>query len=311
MKRITFVFLLFGMSLTVIRSQTNLLHNGDFESTEYEYISMAPGEPPYENNIQCPNIIPGWDIKNPTVAYNQNNVGLNIWCVRGTIETYDEPEDDNYQYLRMQRYEWDGWYDNEADREMGLTQTFNVKSATDYTLTFNYRISKRAGTANNFLPQAFFKVKENNSTTPSTIFLDNNKNETWVPITYRITTGATTTKLSVQVGVPSAPGGEHEGSLAWDSSLNYWADFDNVALVEKNENAIKDIQTGTPITAYNNGLDLYLSGLNQEKVNIYNLTGQLLCSSLIISGKVRLTMPAKGVYVVKNGTQAPLKVIVK
>lgn len=273
----------------------NLLLNGDFENKDF-------GTFGYDNGsiVGCPDLVAGWDSVAPFKAGDFNNEGLYMYNVRATMRLDTVP---NSQYIRIARYEWDGNTDG------GLTQTVNVLPNTTYTLTFLYRLS--INSVNNTLVPAWCKIQEDNNTpSKSSLYNTNydNKDYKWYPKTKTYKTSATASQIRIMLGVT---GGK---IYSWGGNLDMWADFDNVSLVAAAPSAISELAANrSQIKAYTVGSELILSDLDAgEEVSIYNVLGKLVTTLNSSSESVKLTLPYKGVYIVRNGLhRVPLKLIIK
>ena len=134
-------------SMTAVFAQQkegNLLKNGDFEAgyTAFNH-----------SDIMCPEVIEGWDLKrdvdgldNAIVSGTFNNAGQDEWNTFAFIKDIEDADmsgeggdlitDDNYQYLRFQRYFWNGWFDSD-----GIQQTVSVVPGETYSLSCIYRVN--------------------------------------------------------------------------------------------------------------------------------------------------------------------------
>ncbi len=291
MKKITLIVMLLFVSMISLQAQENLIVNGDFENNDFAIFK-------YESVDTCVVLLAGWDSIAPLRAGDFNNVGLNMYNVRGVMGYYNPVENGNYHYFRLQRYEWEGWADG------GIQQTVDVAPSTTYTLSFLYRLSSHA--ENNTLVPAWYSIQED-SNDPVQKALYNNMDDNWYPKTKTFTTSATAKQVKVMLGVT---GGK---IYSWGGNINLYADFDNVSLVSGTVSSIKDLAAaGNQIKAYVHGSELNLSGLDvDEVVSIYNVIGKLVTSFNPSSESATVTLPNKGVYIVKNGLQRTLKVIIE
>ncbi|MFV0469533.1 MAG: T9SS type A sorting domain-containing protein [Dysgonomonas sp.] len=298
-------------------AQTNLIQQGDFEEPSIETFV-------YENHT-CPVYVPGWDFKEDRNLDNLdpsdfNNNYLNKWSVRAEMLYEEAPEDNNYQHIRLQRYEWQqaaGWID-----WFGLDQTVTIKPGTDYTLTFNYRINPGQDTttgsgfneADGFatidVPAAVVLIIPDmpDSIIPLTARAhanwdktDINKNWDTMNLVYK--TPNNVDKMTVRLAVKSGQ------VYSWGGNINMWMDIDNVSLVEGSGSSISVAEAqNVKISSY--ASTIYVKELvGNNTVSVYSTSGQLIKSITTSNSSLEIPILQKGIYIVKVGTKSA-KVII-
>jgi len=280
MKKLALLCTLFLVGfLFTTEAQVNLLLNGDFEDTNYNTFT-------YESITNCPDQIPGWDMEDSIVAGDYNNVGLDKYNIRAVIGLNDSIE--NKQYLRIQRYEWDGWGDG------GLQQTVSILPSRIYKLSFLYKLSSNS--VNSTIVPAWFRIQEDDNAAV-TKKLYNNLDEKWTTKSYTFTSSDSATSLLIYLGITG-------GKLySWGGNIDFWAEFDNVELIETGVNALTTINDEEePVSGYVNNNILFLQGLEQGPVEIYSIIGKRVRYFNACSDKAQLPFTEKGLFIVRNGT---------
>lgn len=316
-KRFTFLFSALFAFICTTTSQQNLIQQGDFEEPGIETFV-------YEGHT-CPIYLPGWDFKEDRNIDNLalddfNNNYINKWSVRAEMLYEEAPEDDNYQHLRLQRYEWQsaaGWIE-----WFGIDQTVNIKPETTYTLTFDYRINPAQDTTevSNFKEADGFATIE---VPAAVVFIipdmedsvvvlesrtfnnwdkeDLNKNWDTKKILYK--TPANVDKMTVRLAVKSGQ------VYDWGGNINMWMDIDNVSLVEGNNSSIESTSVSNKFTARSYESGILVNGLSGEnQVSVFNLSGQLVKSVSASEPSLYIPFNQKGIFLVKVGSNS-VKVI--
>lgn len=310
MKKLTLLTMLSFWGFISLTAQnegkTNLLANPGFEDTSYKLFK-------YESVGNCPDYVAGWNSSHEREdagfrTGDYNNEGLNKYNVRGQIGFYsadsDTAKNGNKQFIRVARYEWtkpDEWYG-----DGGMQQTIDVLPSHTYSLTFLYRLS--AHTENGTIVPAWVGFQEEGGAMNKKK-LYNNLEETWTEKSFTFTTSATAKKATVHLGVT---GGY---IYSWGGNINLWADFDDVFVADEGEStSISALlkAAGEQMQASVNGLEVCLSGLETgTDVYVYNVVGGLVTSFRASAEEETVYLPAKGIYIIRNGEQKKaLKVVV-
>lgn len=298
-------------------SQVNLINEGGFEESSIPTFS-------YENHT-CPVYLPGWDLMEGKNLDNLNfedfnNENLNRWAVRAEMLYEEEPDDNNYQHVRIQRYEWmkdAGWI-----HYFGPQQTVNIEGGQPYTLKFDYRVNPTQDTTN----MSGFQEADGFATdsVPAAVVIkiegfpdsiiplkarahanwnkeDINKN--WDKKTLVYTTPNNVEKMTICLAVKSGK------IYDWGGNINMWMDIDNVELYKGASQSItEDKTTNLNIYAQNNSINI--AGLDgSNTLYIYNVSGVLIKSLQTSDEKVEIPVN-KGLYIVKVGTNSS-KVIIR
>lgn len=310
--KITNLFVTLLMSYGVSFAQDNLIQGGDFEDPSIQTFS-------YENHT-CPTYVPGWDFapgKNidnldPTTL---NNANVNQWNVRLEMLYEEAPEDNNYQHIRVQRYEWNGWWDNE-----GLTQTVKIEPQQTYTLSFDCRINPGATTDAGFTEADGFATEETPTfliyrikDIPDSIVTlkamditqwdKANINNNWERKVFTYQTPNNVDSLTILLAIR---GGK---VFSWGGNINMWMDIDNVSFVKGAPNALKNTESSDIKVAVNKNLISLRDLTGQNNISIFTVSGQLIKSIQTTSETVNIPVLSKGVYIVHVGTKS-IKVIV-
>ncbi|MDD4636325.1 MAG: hypothetical protein PHV66_01775 [Bacteroidales bacterium] len=300
MKRATLISALVfaGIPSLMAQEKINLIVNGDFEDSNYSVFS-------YDNEsvTNCPNTIAGWDLIDDSTRFEDyNNVGLNKYNVRATMGKYDPADNDNYQYIRVQRYEWSKSSDGPGDGY--IQQTVDVAPSTTYTFSFLYRLSSHS--ENSTIVPAWFSIQEDENTPIRKKFY-NELNENWYSKEQAFTTSDTAKQVRVRLGVTGG------FIYSWGGNIDLWADFDNVNLFANTTTSIEESVSQVQIKADVNDFRVNLSGLAEgENVVVYDITGKKISSFTSQSESATITLPYKGLFIVRNGLQrAPLKLVIK
>lgn len=288
MKKSTLLSILLVWTILPLAAQQNLLTNGDFEATVKTFS--------YETVFGCPVLVPGWD----TVAVKNeffNNVGLDRYNIRATMGTFLPAATGGSQYLRIQRYEWDGWSDG------GIQQTIPVEPSATYTLSFLYRLSIVTGSTTTPLVPAWYRVYQDSTVSLLSKALynyniDNIKDSAnWFTITKNFTTSATAKNIRVNLGVTG-------GKLySWGGSIGFYGDFDNVKLVKVGSVGFQQLSEKGTIMSFVDQDKVYLSGLSPGEVAVFDLTGKKISSVIVNRTSVEMILPGKGFYIIQNGNR--------
>lgn len=299
-------------------SAQNLVNGGDFEDPSIETFT-------YEGHT-CPVYLPGWDLKSGTTIDNLNyddfnNENLNKWSVRGEMLYEESPEDDNYQHLRIQRYEWmqdAGWIDY-----FGIQQTIAVEAGKTYTLKFDYRVNppqdtttnsgfqEADGFATDTVPAFFiFRIAEFPDSIIPLVAREHQNwdktdiNNNWDKFEMEYTVPNNVESLTLFFAVKSGK------IYDWGGNINMWMDIDNVSFGDRSNSSVHE-PNAPNIKTYSNKGNIIVTGLETDNViNIYNVSGQLLNSVHTSDKTVEIPMSLKGFYILKIGNQTA-KVLVK
>lgn len=285
MKKSALLFILLIWTVLPLAAQQNLLFNGDFEATVKTFS--------YETVYGCPVQVPGWD----TVAVKNeffNNVGLDRYNIRATMGTFLPATTGGSQYLRIQRYEWDGWSDG------GIQQTIPIEPSTTYTLSFLYRLSIITGSTTTPLVPAWYRVYQDSTITVLSKALYNynidivKDSANWFTITKNFTTSASAKNIRVNLGITG-------GKLySWGGSIGFYGDFDNVKLVKVGSVGLMQMPERENIKSYIDGDKVYLSGLSMGEVAVFDLSGRKISSVIVNRTSMEMILPGKGFYIIRN-----------
>lgn len=311
---------LFSGCFALSAQEENLLEEGDFESIDINFFS-------YENSLQCPIYIPGWDLQSGIEVPDglkqddYNNYGLEKWNIRAEINYVVDPTEDNYQYLRLQRYEWNGWWDGSA----GIRQTVAVVPNTTYKLSFMARVNPgqvKDGEGNpvsglgeedgfgtedleafcRFIAEDHEDVVNDIKGMSAGQWDKENPDGNWKEYSFEYTAPEDVTSLAVSFGMY---GGK---VFEWGGNIHMYMDIDNVKLVG-NSSSISTLAASQLKVVTDQG-NIRISGI--EGVNeaaVYNVAGQLMKNVSVDGGKAEFEMPA-GLYLIGVGRET-LKVTVK
>ena len=315
-------FLLLGAAVAMLGgtavAQDNLLENGDFEA---ETITMDSWD---DGVTYVAEYIPGWDRKtnaDGTVADyvegDVNNAGMDRWNAVGLImpitdADVDETNDPDYlmpmeswQYFRMRRYNWNGWFDSN-----GLQQTVEVTPGETYTLSGIYRVPSTGGTRDKQPAQRYARVYEGSTSgvllaeLKITPLEDGSEGESqpWTAFSLSGLKTDSETALVVCVGLNGA-GGEGDGLPA---NEDVRVDFDELVLAAGSGSGVEDAVADN-MQIFTNGDLLQVSGAQAgTPVRIYDITGKLVYQT--VAGAETLTIDlgayGKGVYVANVGGQS-------
>ncbi len=299
MKKVTLLFICIFVVLTAKISAQNLIGNGDFEATDYEVFT-------YESH-SCPSLISGWDEKDQYYSNDFSNVGLDMYNVRAQLlphEAVADPiKEGNITYLRLQRYEWNGWSD------CGLRQTVkNVVPGKTYKFSCLCRMtsdSKGVPAWIDFYENGIDGTKIKRVDLAATYPADEN----WYQVdeTIGLTDAATT--LTVYLGVT---GGKYYAGSNVNNS-NMWVDFDNVSLVDAASVGINAPRLSS-IQVLNGDKEITIEGTqNGDNIRIFNVFG--VCVEALNATSTGLTIPTtkyeKGLYVVSINNIIKKKIAIK
>ncbi len=313
-------FLLVGVAVVAMAcpafadDATNLVQNGNFEEEvtlfEHDYTTNAV------------EMIPGWNRKKNTdgtdAAYSAedfNNDGFDKWNAYGAIIQITDDDldpakggdlitDDNMQYFRMQRYQWNGWFDSN-----GLKQTVDVTPGKEYSLECLYRVNKGGtrGTdeASKDTPLRYIRVYEtaDGFNLGALVFEESIAHETTGWIAYK-TSGIKTdseTQLIICIGLNGA-GGEGDGKSA---NENVWIDFDDVKFYE-GLGGVNDLAADSNVAVHRmNGSILVVGAKAGELVEVFDLSGKKVAEGVTTGNDTYVGGNyAKGLYLVKVGNVA-------
>ncbi|MBP8777272.1 MAG: T9SS type A sorting domain-containing protein [Bacteroidaceae bacterium] len=308
MKKIAFIALALVTTsfLSAQESTKNLVSNGDFENTDYTLFSYDNG-----SVTNCPNVVSGWDLneasKTELVTGDFNNVGLYMYTVRAEIQKENLATDGGNQCLRIQRYEW---YSQTDAPDGGIQQTINVLPSAKYDFSFMYRLSSNS--VNGTIVPAWYSVTEIAADGTEKQLkkkkLYNELNEAWYTNNYSFTASATAKQVRLNLGVTA-------GTIySWGGSLNLWADFDNVTLVQEEGTSIEQLASDeTQFSVSSQGANVTLSNLDvSQDVVVYDVAGNQILSKHPSSESENIFLYNKGVYVIRNGSlQKSVKVVIQ
>lgn len=298
-------------------AQENLLVNGDFEETTVTIDSWDDGV----TNVA--EYIPGWDRKTNSdgslADYKEsdvNNAGMDRWNAVGLImpvtdADVDETNDpdlvmpgSSWQYFRMRRYNWNGWFDSN-----GLQQTITVTPGVTYTFSGIFRVPSTGGTRDKQPANRFIRVYEgstsgvalvNQNITP---LPDGTEGEAqpWTAFSYDFVTNSDT-QVVVCVGLNGA-GGEGDGMPA---NEDVRVDFDELVVAPAGGGGVESVATDN-MQIFAMGDILQVNGAQAgTPVNIYDIAGKLIYST--VAGAETLTIDlgnyGKGVYIANVGGQS-------
>lgn len=299
----------FAAAASAQQKDGNLLKNGDFEAS-YTTFNHA--------DKQCPEVIEGWDLQKdvdgldkPIVSGKFNNIGQDEWNSFAFIlditdgdlsgEGGDLITDDNFQYLRIQRYDWNGWFDSD-----GIQQTVDVVPGETYSLSCIYRVNA-GGTRDKEPAKRHIRVYEASTNAKgglvkgAMIFEEQIPHETcdWTAFS---TTGIKTdseTKLIVCLGLDGA-GGEGDGK---PQNENVYIDYDDVVFAKGGASGVTSMDADK-VSVRKLGFNILIDGASAgDKIALYDVAGTLLKSDVAKADKVMLPVAgqARGVYIVKVG----------
>ena len=299
-------------SMTAVFAQQkegNLLKNGDFEAgyTAFNH-----------SDIMCPEVIEGWDLKrdvdgldNAIVSGTFNNAGQDEWNTFAFIKDIEDADmsgeggdlitDDNYQYLRFQRYFWNGWFDSD-----GIQQTVSVVPGETYSLSCIYRVNA-GGTRDKQDAKRHIRVYEASTNDKggtvkgAMIYEQQIPHETcdWKVFS---TSGIKTdseTKMIICLGMDGA-GGEGDGK---PQNENVYIDYDDVVFQKGTASGIASMNANN-VSVRKLGVNILVGGVSAgDQVTVYDIAGNLQKSDVAQSDKMMIPMAgqAKGVYIVKVG----------
>lgn len=320
-RKFTLLAAIFAFTGLTSYSQVNLIEGWDFDNSGIATFS-------YEDHT-CPVYLDGWDVVegvDPSDAdsFNPddfNNTNLNRWAVRAEMLYQEEPEDGNYQHVRIQRYEWmkdAGWL-----HYFGPEQTVNIEGGQAYTLRFDYRVNpaqdttslsgyqEEDGFATDTVPAALLIKIEGfpDSIIPlqSRAHLDWNKddiNKNWDKKTIVYTTPNNVEKMTICLGVRSGKIKE------WGGNINMWMDIDNVELYKGELQSITE-GIATKLNVYSQNNSICINGLEGDNtVYIYSVSGVVVKTQQTVSESIEIPIEGKGLYFVKVGADS-YKVIVR
>lgn len=287
----------------------NLLKNGGFEAS-YETFNHA--------GFQCPEVIEGWDLKKdgdgldkPFESGKFNNIGQDEWNTFAFIKEIQDADlqgagadliaDDNYQYLRVQRYDWNGWFDSD-----GIQQTVEVVPGQTYSLSCIYRVNA-GGTRDKQDAKRHIRVYEASTNAQgglvkgALIFEEQIPHVTcdWTAFS---TSGIKTdseTKMIVCLGLNGA-GGDGDGK---PQNENVYIDYDEVVFQKGGASGLTSMDA-SKISVRKLGLNILIDGsVAGDKVAVYDVAGNLQKSDVAQSDKLIIPVAGlvKGVYIVKVG----------
>lgn len=299
-------------------SQVNLIEEGGFEDASILTFS-------YENHT-CPVYLPGWDLKADRTIDNLdmedfNNENLNRWAVRAEMLYEEEPDDNNYQHVRIQRYEWmkdAGWINY-----FGPQQTVEVEGGQTYTLKFDYRVNpaqdtisgsgfqESDGFATDTIPAAIVIKIEGfaDSIIPlySRAHSEWNKddiNKNWDKKTFEYKTPNNIEHMTICLGVKSGK------IYDWGGNINMWMDVDNVELYKGSSSSIEN-ENATELGIYASNNTIRIAGLaGNNTIYIYEASGRLVKNLQTTNESLEIPVEGKGLYIVRVGAQSS-KVIVQ
>ncbi|WP_455587072.1 T9SS type A sorting domain-containing protein [Bacteroides sp.] len=287
----------------------NLLKNGGFEEP-YTTFNHA--------DQQCPEVIEGWDLKRDGDGLDQpiesgkfNNIGQDEWNTFAFIKEIQDADlqgvgadliaDDNYQYLRFQRYDWNGWFDSD-----GIQQTVEVVPGQTYSLSCIYRVNA-GGTRDKQDAKRHIRVYEASTNSKGGIVKGALIFEEKIPHvtcdwTAFSTSGIKTdseTKMIICLGMDGA-GGEGDGK---PQNENVYIDYDEVVFQKGGASGLTSMDA-SKISVRKLGLNILIDGsVAGDKVAVYDVAGNLQKSDVAQSDKLIIPVAGlvKGVYIVKVG----------
>lgn len=285
----------------------NLLVNGGFDEYNGTFTYNS-------QNYNCPVYIPGWD-KGVTYLYTGqqlegdfNNDGLNMWNVRAVIYDNDLSEEwmwdeNNAFYVRLQRFENDGWYDG------GLYQTVDLALGQTYDLSFYYRANE--GTTGGEPAVFYVRFRAYNDNLESTNEIEKGSilkeeilpaTQEWTYKEFKNLDFESFEKVVLFLGI---------NNVGWGAknSENVYIEFDEVKLVERSSGLSKLNLSG--ISVKKSGTQLVIGGLTAgSEIELYDITGKKVAATKALSETCNLPVAgySKGVYLLKAGRQT-LKVI--
>lgn len=315
-------FLLLGAAVAMMAgtayAQDNLLENGDFEAEAVTIDSWDDGV------TYVAEYIPGWDRKTNSdgseAEYKTgdvNNAGMDRWNAVGLImpvgdADVDETNDpdlvmpgDSWQYFRMRRYNWNGWFDSN-----GLQQTVEVTPGQTYTLSGIFRVPSTGGTRDKAPANRFIRVFE--GSTSGVALLDHDitplpdgtegEAQPWTKFEFPGLKTDSETTLVICVGLNGA-GGEGDGMPA---NEDVRVDFDEISLVAGDGGSVEGVATDN-MQVFTMGDILQVNGAQAgTPVAIYDIAGKLVYST--VAGAETLTIDlgnyGKGVYIANVGGQS-------
>ena len=130
----------------------------------------------------------------------------------------------------------------------------------------------------------------------------------WYTNNYSFTASATAKQVRLNLGVTA-------GTIySWGGSLNLWADFDNVTLVQEEGTSIEQLASDeTQFSVSSQGANVTLSNLDvSQDVVVYDVAGNQILSKHPSSESENIFLYNKGVYVIRNGSlQKSVKVVIQ
>lgn len=335
MKKIYSLLLMSLVYFSVSNAQENLIIGGDFEDVNI----LTFG------NDSKPVYLPGWDLLDgksvDDLDYNYyNNVGFDMWSVNACMLYEEEPigeNQDNYQHLRLKRYDWDGWWG-----DFGPTQTIPVTPQTKYQISFDCRINPKCRTQWDYEEGVDYETEEElqelllgfgigdgfaGSYPSSSVIIKDGKE-------YMDETGFVHTsdsvislhhmnhlewdkenlnnnwerKTFVFETLPTMTELKIKFSLKgskpnpWNGNFNVWMDLDNIEMYEyTGTNGIAEVSKNSNVTISNWDKNIKISGLKGEnRIEIFTLSGSVVKS--FISNEESVLIPIQeGVYIVRVG----------
>ena len=258
----------------------------------------------------CPEFIEGWDMTDEYAAGNYstgnfNNVGLSQWNIRAEIlnsEEYEEDwiTEDEVQYLRLQRFEQNGWYDG------GLYQTINMTPGVPYTLSFYYRVSPGTIDGDWVSPlQPNIRILEWTSDRKGAVV--------WQSDVLESPDAFTWTKFEETITLDASSSGQYHFYIYFNNSDTYeqsydvnngvYAEYDQFYLAPQGS-GIKGNEI-VPFDLLKTGEGVEVCGIESgAEIAMYDMTGVQVYSAVADGASHLIPAVGQGVYVVKVGKAA-------
>lgn len=296
------------LPLCVLQAQ-NLIVNGDFENTQNLIL--------FEHNesAKCIEVLPGWDMKSAYESPDFGNEGLNRWNVYAEVRYFDDYttdptvlydedliSDDNFQFVRLKRYEWNGWTTG------SIQQTLTVKPGASYSFSFlySYRADGEIRTnASEWAPEIerYVQVYENEvggvPLYTDTIFQGTARYENWKVYTATVTIPNSTNTVVVLFGMNNYGGDDASGGKG--TNVNVFFDLDDVSLTEQ-VSALNDASNKQIKVLKNDEAHLQIiGGKYGDKITVYSAEGRLMNSAIADNSDYAISVDGypQGIYVVR------------
>ena len=316
-------FLLFAAflgcaSLMAQSEKSELMLNGGFEDTDYTPFYW--GE---EDTQPKPQIVLGWDLQTTNqdslaMMTEFKNAGMDRWNVYCRYVKHDDVAsgaeegatinslitDDNYQFMRLQRQEWNGWHTT------GLQSTHEVAAGTDYDFSCIYAgmTVERRKNGDGWEGEVIRRIRiyEEEVSDENVVMesiIEDASSIPWSEYKDVAKASQAATKFIVRMEL----NGHGEDDSKGGTGMNkVWFDFDDVSLIGVNLNpggdGVEEYDPTAAISVYKLGNEVVIANapLNSE-VNLYTVAGNLLKSAAVDSEEYNLDVNGyqAGVYVVQ------------